>query len=141
MLFRSDYAVDTFWHEFVEADKMPVLVGTDGEVRGLTQMYAKPHAESVTMSDHETLQLISDYQDAALRAKYAEADKRKAASQLMARIGDAKTLYTDTSKVTWVRSKREKLDTKRLKAERPEIYAQYASTYTSNGGLRVSDLK
>ena len=136
-----DFAVDTFWHDYVEADVMPVLVGSDGEVRGLTQMYARPQRESITMSDHETLQLISDYQDAAYRAKYAEADKKKAASQLMARIGEARALYTDTSKVTWVRSESERMDAKRLKAERPEIYAEYAETYARNGGLIVTDLK
>lgn len=136
-----DLAVDAFWREYVEADVMPVLVGSDGEVRGLSQMYAKPKRESITMSDHDTLALISDYQDAALRAKYANADKQKAAAQLMQRIGDARALYTDTSKVTWVRSEGVRLDAKRLRAEYPEIYDQYSETYTRNGGLRVTDLK
>ena len=134
-------AVDTFWHDFVEADQMPVLVGTSGEAQGLTQMYAEPVRESVTVTDHETLALVSDYQDASERERQAKRDKQKASMLLMAKIGESKAIYTDTSKVTWVRRDGERFDLKRFKAEHPELAKQYITTYKSNGGLRVTDLK
>ena len=134
-------AVDTFWHEFVEADVMPVLVGTAGEAQGLTQMFATPTVESFTTTDADTLQLVSDYQDASEREKQAKADKQTASTLLMAKIGEHKQMFTDTAKVTWSRSEQERFDTKRFKADHPDLYAQYVSTYTRNGGLRVTDLK
>jgi len=133
-------AVDTFWKEFVEADVMPALVGTDGEARGLAQWYATPTRETVTDNEPETLQLVSDYQDAADREKQAKADKQRASTLLMAKVGDHKSLLTETAKVTWVRSTGEKFDTKRFKADHPELYRQYLTEYTRNGGLRVKDI-
>ena len=134
-------AVDTFWHEFVEADVMPVLVGTAGEAQGLTQMFATPTVDSFTTTDADTLQLVSDYQDASEREKRAKSDKQTASTLLMAKIGEHKSMFTDTAKVTWSRSEQERFDTKRFKADHPDLYAQYASTYTRNGGLRVTNLK
>ena len=136
-----DKAVDTFWRDFVLADQMPVLVGTAGEARGLTQMYAEPKRESITVLDHETLQLVSDYQDAAMREKSAKDDKQKATTLLMERIGDSRTLFTDTSKVTWVRGEGERFDLKRFKADHPDLAKNYIKKYKRNGGLRVTDLK
>ena len=133
-------AVDTFWHDFVEADVMPVLVGTAGEAQGLTQMFAVPTSESFTDTDPETLQLVSDYQDAAEREKQAKADKQESGTKLMAKVGDHKALITDTAKVTWVRSESERFDLKRFKRDHPELAAEYTSTYTRNGGIRVKEL-
>lgn len=134
-------AVDTFWHEFVEADVMPVLVGTSSEAQGLTQMYAKPTPDSITDTDADTLQLVSDYQDASERERKAKADKQAASTLLMAKIGEHRQMFTDTAKVTWSRSEQERFDAKRFKADHPDLYEQYVSTYTRNGGLRVTDLK
>lgn len=134
-------AVDTFWHDYVEKDVMPVLVGTAGEAKGLTDLYAHPTSDSVTDTDAETLQLVSDYQDAADREKKAKADKQAATTKLMAKVGDHKALYTDTAKVLWVRSDAEKFDSKRFAADHPDLAAEYTTTYTRNGGLRVTDLK
>lgn len=136
-----DAAVDTFWHDYVEKDVMPVLVGTSGEAKGLTDLYAHPSSESVTDTDAETLQLVSDYQDAADREKKAKADKQKVSTLLMAKVGDHKALYTDTAKVLWVRTDAKRFDEKRFAVDHPDLAAEYTTTYTRNGGLRVTDLK
>ena len=135
-----DSAVDTFWHGFVEADVMPVLVGTSGEAQGLAQMFSKPDVEAITDHEADTIQLIADYQDAAAREKQAKADKQKASTLLMAKVGEAKALYTDTSRVTWVRSESEKFDLKRFKQDHPDLAKQYTTAYTRNGGLRIKDI-
>ena len=134
-------SVDTFWHDFVEADVMPELVGTASEAQGLTQAYHEPTDELVSDYDADTLQLVSDYQDAAERERQAKADKQRASTLLMAKIGDAKGIVTETARVTWSRSETESLDVKRLKAEAPEIWEQYARKQIRNGGLRVTDIK
>lgn len=136
-----DAAVDTFWHDFVLTDTMPVLRGTSGEAQGLAQMYSTPSAESYTNTEAETIQLVCDYQDAADRERQAKADRQRASTLLMAKVGEHRSMFTDTSKVTWSRSEQERFDAKRFKAEHPDLYQQYTSTYTRNGGLRVTDLK
>ena len=134
-------AVDAFWHDYVQADVMPALVGTDGEARGLAQAYASPEGDSVTDTSAETLGLVSEYQDAADREKQAKADKQRAATMLMEKVGDHRQLFTETSKVTWSRGPAERFDSRRFKSDYPGLWQQYSTTYTRNGGLRVTDLK
>lgn len=133
-------AVDAFWSNFVLDDVMPTLVGTEGEAKGLAELYGSFSPEVVRNDEAETLQLISDYQDAAMREKWATADKKKAATLLMGKIGEHKGLVCDTARVTWTRSPAERFDTKRFRADHPNLYQQYASTYTRSGGIRVTDL-
>lgn len=135
-----DLAVDTFWHDYVEADVMPVLAGTSGEASTLTSMYGKPDGEIRFTLDPEVVQAISDYQDASEREKEARNAKTAASTKLAAQIGKAKGLETDVARVTWRRSERTNLDTKRLQAEHPEIFAQYSCRVVRNGGIRIKEL-
>ena len=135
-----DQAVDTFWHDYVEADVMPAITGTEGEMKSLTGWHGLPDGEVRFTLDPEANQAISDYQDAAAREKQAKADKTEAATKLAAQIGKGKGLETDVARVTWVRSEVTKLDAKRLQAEHPEIWQAYSYRQVRNGGLRIKEL-
>lgn len=140
-----DSAVDTFWHDYVEAGIMPQLTGTEGEVASLTDYYGKPSGTFTQLHDAspeavEARQAIAEYLDAARAEKQAKEAKTKATATLAKLIGDAKGLDTDVARVTWVRREATKLDTKRLQAEHPEIWEQYAYRKVQNGGLRIKEL-
>ncbi len=132
-------AVDEFWHGYVEADVMPALMGTDGEARELAQWHREAGGEYVTPTEDAT-EAISAYQQAAADEKSARARKLAAANQIKAAIGDNKGMITDVCRVTWSRGTSTKLDTKRLKEERPEVVEAYSVPYVRDGGLRVVDL-
>lgn len=131
--------VDTFWHDFVEADVMPQLVGTGGEVADLTGYYGKDDGRFINAGS-DADELIAAYQDAAAREKQAKADKTAASAKLIDLIGDAKGIETDVARVTWVRSERVSFDTKAFREADPETYAKYATKQVRNGGLRIKDL-
>lgn len=138
-------AVDTFWHDYVEAGVMPQLTGTAGEVSSLTAYYGKPADTFTQLHDasHEAVearQAIAEYLDAASTEKQAKEAKTKATATLAKLIGDAKGLDSDVARVTWVRSEVTKLDTKRLQAEHPEIWQAYSYRQVRNGGLRIKEL-
>lgn len=140
-----DSAVDTFWHDYVEAGIMPQLTGTAGEVSSLTAYYGKPADTFTQLHDasHEAVearQAIAEYLDAASTEKQAKEAKTKATATLAKLIGDAKGLDSDVARVTWVRSEVTKLDTKRLQAEHPEIWQAYSYRQVRNGGLRIKEL-
>lgn len=135
-----DQAVDTFWHDYVEAGVMPVLAGTSGEAATLTSMYGLPDGEIGYTLDPEVVQAISDYQEAAAREKEAREVKTAASTKLAAQIGNRKGLETDVARVTWVRSERTTLDAKRLQAEQPDIFAEYSCRVVRNGGIRIKEL-
>ncbi len=133
--------VDNFWHNFVEADVMPQIAGTAGEISSLTEYYGKAKgAFRQLLGDLDALQAISNYQNASLREKLAKEEKTKASATLINIIGEDKGIETDVARVTWGRSQRERFDTKRFKTDHPDLYAEYASTYTQNGGLRIKEL-
>lgn len=134
-----DSDVDAFWHDFVEADVMPELVGTSGEIADLTGYYGKPTGDFVH-AGAEADELIAAYQDAAYREKQARADKTAAGARLTKLIGEAKGIETDVARVTWARSERETFDTKALKEALPDVYARYAKRSIRNGGLRIKEL-
>ena len=134
-----DSAVDSFWHDFVEADVMPELVGTNGEVASLTGYYGKATG-GFASAGADADELIAAYQDAADREKRAREDKTAASAKLIELIGDAKGIETDVARVTWVRSERESLDTKALKEALPDVYARFAKRSVRNGGIRIKEL-
>lgn len=131
--------VDSFWHDFVEADVMPELVGTNGEVADLTGYYGKGDGRFVNAGS-DADELIAAYQDAAAREKQAKADKTAASAKLIDLIGDAKGIETDVARVTWVRSERVSFDAKAFREADPETYAKYATKQVRNGGLRIKEL-
>jgi putative phage-type endonuclease len=133
-------AVDGFWHDFVEADVMPEVAGTAGEAQWLTRYYGLADEDSVEAVDGETEHLVRLYQDAAERERQAKVQKQLASTQLIARIGKHKSLVTREHRVTWVRSDRAVLDSKRLRAEMPEVADRYTTIQPTNGGIRVKEL-
>lgn len=133
-------AVDTFWHDYVERDVMPEVVGTSGEAVALTAMHRDGDGMR-TVIDSDVDERIAEYQGAQERCKAAEDEKRLAANALMKVIGDSKGIVTDTSRVTWVRTERTSVDAKMLAELAPEVYEQVTTRKTTSGGIRISDIK
>lgn len=133
-------AVDAFWREFVEADIMPELTGTEGEAQGLAKWHAEAGECYAEAGGADIAQALSDYQQAATEEKAARERKLAAGNAIKAAIGDNKGLITDVCRVTWSRGASTRLDTKRLKEERPEVVEAYSVPYVRDGGLRVVDL-
>ena len=135
-----DAAVDDFWCNYVLEGVAPSLVGTDGEARALTSLHGSPTGDIVRDMTPEANELVSSYQDASRRERQARADKVKAADELMARIGDARGLVTDTSMVTWVRSESSHFDAKMFQRDHADLYDEYVTTSRRNGGLRMKEI-
>jgi len=133
-------AVDTFWHDYVEKDVMPAVQHQD--VATLADMYQDTTGAIEPADDPDTLDgLILSYRAAGESEKQAKEHKATYAAKIMELIGDAKGLETPRFTVTSVRSKTQRLDTKRLKEEHPDIYAQYTTETFRNGGLRIKEQK
>ena len=134
-------AVDGFWHDFVETDTMPELVGTDGESKGLAQWHRQSNGEVLESVGPEADLAISEYQDAVAAEKEAKERKSAAGAKLRAIIGDAKGIVTDVAKVTWSRSESSRLNAKKLKEDHPDIVSAYSTLYVRDGGLRITEVK
>lgn len=132
--------VDTFWHGFVEADVPPQLVGTGNEARALLDSHQTGAGESAPDDVDEFNTVAWDYE----RHRRDEADAKRAkdmcANRLRGMVGDNKSLVSDIFRVTWSRRTTTRLDQRRLRKERPEIFEEYSVTSVADGGVRVTEI-
>lgn len=131
-------AVDLFWRHYVEHGIMPAVRSKD--TGALSRMFKNASSE-IEFTDSESFDVMAkEYQQAKAEKKEAKKRKDYAAAVLMELIGERKGLESETYRVTNVRSKTSKLDTKKLKEEQPDIYEKYTSEAFRAGGLRIKEL-
>lgn len=131
-------AVDAFWHR-VETGEAPDMSGTKGESEMLFRQHqiANGYVEDYGADPKQLLDFIWAKQ----KRDEAEKEYRTASDRLKQLIGDDKGLESNVGKVTWVRTERTRLDTKRLREERPDVYEEYLTTVMSDMGLRFTKRK
>lgn len=134
--------VDTFWHDFVETDTPPALVGSSSEADALLSLHSVPDStyESALDADIDLERL----QEIKADIKRLEAEKTKIENNIKALIGDAKGIETESSRITWSRSFTSMFEKKRFLTDHPELaeaFEAYTTTKPRNGGLRISARK
>lgn len=131
-------AATRFWDDFVKPGVMPQAVGADSGA--LAAMH--PAGDGVVEAPDAARadDLVDAYRRAASDEADARARKADAAAALEQMAGDGKGLLTGRWRVTWVRGETSRIDSKRLAEERPDIAAQYVTTSTRNGGIRIREV-
>jgi len=133
-------AVNTFWHDYVEADKMPALVPDD--VSKLADAY--PVEDEIIGRAEDNMQfneLVEAYRLAAVEEKEAGAKKKLAQAELLAIIGENLGAASDVYEVRRVVRNVARFDTKAFKAAYPELYKQFTpEAKPQNGGIRIKEL-
>lgn len=131
--------VDTFWHDFVETDTPPALIGNDSEADTLLGLYPSPsdEFEQAIDADIDFDKFLANKEE----IKRLESENKLIENNIKNLIGDAKGLMTDAHKITWTRSQATKFDKDKLLVDHPEFTDQYKTTYTRNGGLRITARK
>lgn len=132
--------VDTFWHDYVQADVAPALVGTESEADAILREHQDPSSEYLAMSDLD-MPSLAKLQEIKDHIEDLTHDKRLIESQLKDMIGDAKGIETETHRVTWVRSTRSSFDRKAFDLAHPGLTQAYTKTSVTNGGLRITERK
>lgn len=136
-----DATVDTFWHEFVEGDVMPAVIGTESESKALFGTFSGRDGVAPVENIAHFDRLVEEYRSAKAMEKAAGEQARRAANELRAAVGDHKCAESDVWRVTWVKSTQTKFDAKRFRAEHPDLAPEYDTTSPVDRGLRVSKVK
>ena len=114
-----------FW-SMVESGEAPVATYDDGDV--LFSLYPEDVDEVIELDEKESSKvslLLFDCNrlNSEIKAREKAIDEKKnMVKQLM---GDCNTLNTDDFKATWKNQSTSRIDTKKLKEEKPEIYNDY----------------
>ena len=129
--------VDTFWHDFVETDTAPALIGNDPEANALLSQHSDPSQEFITMLD-EDVSMLDELQEIKDQIDDLKHRKTLIENTIKDIIGDNKGIETETRRITWVRSTRSSFDKKAFDEAHPGITNDYMKTSVTNGGIRIS---
>lgn len=130
-LIRNLISIESnFWNSHVIPKIMPEPDGSESSERLIRQMTGKATSEKEIPLSGFDEQLKRRMEIAELMDKL-DMEKKTIEQKLKLYMGDAEIAENDRYRITWKNSRTERLDTKALKQEQPEIYRKYARTTES----------
>ena len=116
-----------FWEGCVLTGTEPVMDDSDATRDYLNQKYSDPIEGSIQLQE-DMKSVLAEYQDVDCRVKELEKQKTGLANQIKAAMGGYETGEVDGTVVSWKKISRESLDSKRLRKEQPEVFAEYSNS-------------
>ena len=131
-------AEDEFWGRVEQNDPLwaPLPTGHSRDMDALLEL-GNPQTDDVADLDNEE-ELIRVYLDLGEQQKDIKEQREYAKQRIIAAMGSAKYGQVGDLRVTFTRYTTRRLDSKRLKMERPEVAAEY-ETETESGRLSVKE--
>ena len=116
-----------FWEGCVLTGTEPVMDDSDATRDYLNQKYSDPIEGSIQLQE-DMKSVLAEYQDVDCKIKELEKQKTGFANQIKAAMGEYETGEVDGTVVSWKKISRESLDSKRLRKEQPEVFAEYSNS-------------
>ena len=107
-------------------DTEPAMDDSDATRDYLNQKYSDPIEGSIQLQE-DMKSVLAEYQDVDCKVKELEKQKTGLANQIKAAMGEYETGEVDGTVVSWKKISRESLDSKRLRKEQPEVFAEYSN--------------
>ncbi len=120
-----------FWHENVLALNPPDPDGSDATEEYFRQRYKDSDPGKSVVLGSEYSEKLKRYEEISELMKKLDQEKKKIEEETKAYMDTAEVGVADGYLVSWKSYESERLDTKMLKAEKPEIYKDYAKTTSS----------
>ena len=137
---REDYEEDIkaliemeerFWNDNVKAELPPAPDGSDSSTELLAAQYALANDELEPIDLSRFLTQLNRLAELKREIDVLDGEKKGIENLLKEQLGEAPEGICDGYKVTWKNRSSVRLDTKALKTDLPEVYAQYAKTSTT----------
>lgn len=119
-----------FWHNHVVPKIPPFPDGSEASAKTVNALYPKSNGIAIDLPA-ETEKWVLQRDEAAAEIKAAEERKNEAESRLKTLLEDNEVGRFKNYKVTWKNVTASRIDSKKLKAEQPDIFAEYAKESTS----------
>lgn len=114
-----------FWENHVEKGILPEPDGSELTDSVIAEHYRKSNAQSILLSGFDEKLLRRE--ELAEEIERMETEKRRIEQELKLYLGEAETAENERYRVSWKNVESTRVDAKRLKEEKPEIYQQYSS--------------
>ena len=127
-IFSSKSVVNNNLEDNMEVVEAPV--GRDDYANMLKEKYSDTIDEIVILSDelYDSITRRDKIMDSMAKLK---AEKEVIEQTIMALMKENETAYVKDRKITWKKSVRVSIDSKRLKEEEPQIYEKYSKVISS----------
>ena len=132
-IYRDDFLIEEltarekkFWEECVLTDTEPVADDSEATQEYLNTKYSNSVASTIQLNV-DMKKVIAEYQDVDSKVKELEKKKTGLANQIKAVMGAYETGELDGIVVSWKKISRESVDGRRLRKEKPEIFAEYSN--------------
>ena len=116
----------SFWN-YVKMRKMPPADGSKATVEFLKRENGKATDDSHIILPAESEKWLIQYQEASAELKAAEERKNEAESNLKLLMGSNEKAYVGKIEISWPNIVSQRLDSKRLKMDEPELYERYSN--------------
>lgn len=120
---------ERFWNNHVLARVMPSPDGSKAYSDMLSQLYLGNNEKSIRLFGMEAQLKRRDEIDELLQK--LETEKAQIDQSIKLKMEDASYADSEGHHISWVQSNQQRLDSKRLKEEEPEIFKRYVKSVTS----------
>jgi len=117
-----------FWKEHVEKNIPPAWDGTEASKDLLSRMHPEADGTEILLPEDETNDLAEEYKKLQGQVKDLEVLRDAYKQRLQSMLGSAERGRSLSWDVLWKNVSRSDVDSKRLKAEEPEIYEKFLRT-------------
>lgn len=114
-----------FWENHVEKGILPEPDGSELADSVIAEYYRKSNAQSILLRGFD--EKLLRRQELTEGIERMETEKRRIEQELKLYLGEAETAENERYRVSWKNVESTRVDAKRLKEEKPEIYQQYSS--------------
>lgn len=129
-----------FWTHHVQQGHAPELDGSSAAEQYLKEKYAQAEKDKEIVLPGEYKDLIAQYEQVKQDEKLLKTAKTEIENKIKAELKDAETGLTDTFMVTWKNQFQNRVDSRALKEQFPDIYKQVIKE-TSFRKFAVKELK
>ena len=130
-----------FWNEYVLTNTPPVSSDAPAVAADAAQKLPKYNGKIEDLNGNQELAAaIINYNEVKVIADEAAELLAKAKDQITAALGDHAAVECAGKRIYRICSETRRLDSSRLKNEKPEIYCQYTTTTKSNPTLRIYNI-
>ena len=121
-----------FWENNIEKDVVPMPDGSDAYSEYLKKKYDKSNGQVIELHLLENgVNKLNRYDEIVADIKALESEKKLIEQEIQFHMEDFEVATVGDRKITWKSSSRNTIDSKKLKAEMPDIAQQYMKTSTS----------
>ena len=113
-----------FWKVYVLGGMEPVPDGSESTTKYFNEKFKNSNGETIELPE-EVISVCDEYERISEQIKALESEKNVMGNQIKGYMKEAEIGIVGDRRILWQSISKSSIDTKRLKAEKPDIYADY----------------